>query len=82
MNIELPQPTAYHRYLWSKCEGHPVALANELVSNVVNDQNPQAFDLLELTGDIEYTAETFVKAAKLLTEIIGEHSPNYFIPKS
>jgi hypothetical protein len=47
----------------------------------VNNQNPQAFELLELTGDIEYTPETFVKAAKILCDLCNEFSPNYYIPK-
>lgn len=76
-NIE---PTAYHKYLFKITEGNPVRLANQLVSDVVNDQNPQAFELLEQTGDIEYTPETFIKAAKILCEILGEYSPNYYIP--
>jgi hypothetical protein len=42
-------------------------IANKILLDCKNDQNPQAFDLLEATGDKEYTAETFLKAAYLVT---------------
>jgi len=75
------EATAFHKWLFIKTKGHPVAVANELVNQVVNNQNPQAFELLELTGDREYTPETFVKAAKILCDLCNEFSPNYYIPK-
>lgn len=74
------EPTAYHKWLFKLTEGNPAKLANQLVSDVVNNQNPQAFELLAQTCDTEYTPETFIKAAKILCEILGEHTPNYYIP--
>lgn len=42
-------------------------IANQLYQDIYNDQNPQAFELLDLTGDTNYTKETFLKAAYLVT---------------
>jgi hypothetical protein len=43
------------------------AIADKLFLAVYQDQNPMAWELLELTGDMEYTKETFMKAAYLVT---------------
>lgn len=43
------------------------AIADQLSMDIYHDQNPQAFDILDLTGDTNYTKETFLKAAYLVT---------------
>lgn len=75
------QPTAYQKWLFQQSEGHPVKLAN-LIVNEVMQQNRAAFDLLEMTGDKEYTVETMVKAAKILCDLCAEYTPNYMITKN
>lgn len=76
------EATAFHKWLFTKTKGHPVEVANQLVYEVIQNQNPQAFALLAATGDTEYTPETFIKAAKILCDICNEWAPNYCIPKS
>jgi len=60
------QLTAYHQHLLAagKCDRSSIAAL--LLVAVAQDRNPMAFELLELTGDKEYTQETFFKAADLL----------------
>ena len=58
--------TAYHKYLLQVSNADRASLAARLLVDVVQDQNPMAFDLLEMTGDKEYTQETFFKASDLL----------------
>lgn len=48
------------------------AISEQLFADIYNDQNPQAFDLLNLTGDTNYTRDTFLKAAYLVTGSIPE----------
>ena len=43
------------------------AIANQLYTDIFIDQNPQAFELLDLTGEPNYTLDTFLKAAYLVT---------------
>lgn len=76
--MELPKPTAYQKWLFNESQGHPLKLANLIVAEAMQ-QNRAAFELLDMTGDKEYTAETMVKAAKILCDICGEWSPNYTI---
>lgn len=76
--IELPKPTAYQKWLFNESQGHPVKLANLIVQEVMQ-QNRAAFEILDMTGDKEYTAETMIKAAKILCDICGEWTPNYKI---
>lgn len=78
MKTELPKPTSYQKWLFQQSEGHPVKLANLIVSEVMQ-QNRAAFELLELTGDKEYSANTMIKAAKILCDICGEYTPDYKI---
>lgn len=59
-------------------EGHPVALAQLIVAEVMQ-QNHAAIEILEMTGDKEYTAETMIKAAKILCDLCGEWTPEYTI---
>lgn len=79
METNKVKPTAYQKWLFQQSEGHPVKLANLIVSEVMQ-QNRAAFELLDMTGDKEYNAETMIKAAKILCEICGEYTPNYTIP--
>ena len=43
------------------------AISDQLFLDVYAHQNPQAFDILEMTGDEAYNKETFLKAAYLVT---------------
>jgi len=45
----------------------------------ISSKNRAVFDLLEMTGDKQYSAETMIKAAKLLSEMCGEWTPDYKI---
>jgi hypothetical protein len=58
--------TAYHHYLLRESKKDRRHLAVLLFMDVVEDRNPQAFELLESTGDIEYDEQTFLKASDLL----------------
>lgn len=48
------------------------AIADQLYLDIFADQNHQAFDILDLTGDTNYTRETFLKAAYLVTGSVSE----------
>lgn len=72
------EATPYQKWLFMESKGHPVALANLIVKEVMQ-QNRAAFDILEMTGDKEYTAETMIKAAKILCDLCGEYTPDYTI---
>ena len=58
--------TAYHRWLYISHEGDRDEIAAQIYSDCVNQRNPQAFDLLVLTGDTSFKPETFIKAADLI----------------
>jgi len=58
--------TAYHKYLLQVTNADRASLAAQLLVDVAQDRNPQAFELLEMTGDKEYTQQTFFSAADLL----------------
>lgn len=60
-----PQLTAYHRWLLKHYQTEN-ELASRLLYDIVEQQNPQAFDLLNKTGDKIYNQDTFLKAARLL----------------
>jgi hypothetical protein len=66
--------TAYHHYLLRESKKDRRHLAVLLFMDVVEDRNPQAFELLESTGDIEYDEQTFLKAADIL--IITDNNEN------
>jgi hypothetical protein len=57
--------TAYHRWLLQHCKGDVSCIALQLAHDTA-EQNPQAFDVLALTGDVKYSRATFFKAAKLI----------------
>jgi len=61
------EKTAYHQWLIANSQGDHDELV-QLLKRDILDQNPQAFELLETTGDEKFTGETFEKAAKLLLE--------------
>ncbi len=67
-------PTAFHKWLMRESDGNVVKLAGLIHNEIVNNQNPQAFELLDATGDVRYDEHTFVKAAKLLNQIINKNS--------
>ena len=69
MKANTIKPTAFHKWLMKITGGDAVMLAEQLTHEVVNNQNPQAFDLLEATGDKHYTPQTFLKASELLRTI-------------
>jgi hypothetical protein len=56
---------AYHKWLIERSGGDIDVLALRIFLDA-RDQNPMAFELLELTGDKAYTRETFIKAAKII----------------
>jgi hypothetical protein len=55
--------TAYHKWLL-RYETRD-RIANRIFIDC-GDGNEQAYDLLEATGDVEYTKDTFLKAADLI----------------
>lgn len=63
------KPTAFHKWLMKVTGGDVVTLAELLTHEIINNQNPQAFDLLQATGDKNYTPQTFVKASELVRTI-------------
>lgn len=78
MKTQTIQATPYQRWLFMQSKGHPVALA-QLILNEVMQKNLTAFDILEMTGDQEYTVQTMIKAAKILCELCGEWTPEYTV---
>jgi hypothetical protein len=58
--------TAFHKWLMKITGGDVIKLTEQLMHEVLNNQNPQAYGLLEATGDKNYTRQTFVKASELL----------------
>lgn len=62
-NMEL---LAYHKWLLQEAKGSKEKLAHQLLHDLMEDQNPLAFELLEKTGDGSYNNHTLLKAADLL----------------
>ena len=60
--------TPYHKWTLRECRKDRTAIAHRLFADVVEDRNPLAYELLEMTGDTEYTKDTFFKAADILLE--------------
>jgi len=61
--------TPYHKWLWQASEKNLASLSHLIWNDVVNQQNPQAFDLIAVTGDKEYTDATFDKAAQIILDM-------------
>lgn len=61
------EKTAYHAYL--NKFGTRKEIAAEIHRAVTQENNPQAWKLLEATGDTAYTSETFDKAAELIKNL-------------
>ena len=57
---------AYHKWCLRQSGKDRKTLAGILLSDMLQDQNPLVFDLLEMTGDIAYNQESFYKAADIL----------------
>jgi hypothetical protein len=57
---------AYHKWLLRESKGDRERLAQLLLHDLMEDQNPMAFDLLEKTGEQSYNSHTLLKAADLL----------------
>lgn len=57
--------TAYHKWLIKHCAADKDCIALQLTHDAAV-RNPQAFDVLALTGDKSYTRSTFYKAANLI----------------
>jgi hypothetical protein len=57
---------AYHKWLLREANGSRENLAKLLLHDLMDDQNPMAFDLLEKTGDKSYNKHTLLKAADIL----------------
>jgi hypothetical protein len=60
------QLLAYHKWCIRQSGKDRKTLAGILFADIVQDQNPLVFDLLEMTGDEDYTQESFYKAADIL----------------
>lgn len=74
MNVTYPQ-VAIKAILMGTIKGAwEEAISEQLFMDVYNDQNPQAFDLLDLTGDTQYNKDTFIKAAYLVTGSVSENT--------
>lgn len=58
---------AYHKWLLRESNKDKEVLAALIYKDIL-DQNPMAFELLEITGDVAYDQQTFNKAANLLLE--------------
>ncbi len=56
---------AYHKWLLFNYGQNRDSLARKIGQDAF-EQNPQTFDLLELTGDKAYNRDTFYKAADIL----------------
>lgn len=57
---------AYHKWLLQEAQGSRERLAQILLHDLMEDQNPMTFDLLEKTEDKSYNNHTLLKAADLL----------------
>lgn len=66
------QVTAFHHWLMKATDGDEKRIAHFLRGEVIFERNPQAFELLEATGDITYTNDTFEKAARLVKQITAQ----------
>ncbi|MBK9936699.1 MAG: hypothetical protein IPP05_21930 [Cytophagaceae bacterium] len=60
------EPTAFYRWILKVTGGDTDNIVSLLKHEILNNQNPQAFDLLAATGDNSCTHETFVKASELI----------------
>lgn len=67
--------TAFHKYLVKETNGDALAIAEMLKQGVIENQNPQVFELLAATEDTEYLNETFLKAANIVLDICGLQEP-------
>ena len=65
---------AYHKWLLREAKGDREKLASILLRNIMEDQNPMAFDLLKKTGDTNYSRRTLLKAADILLKAEKEQN--------
>ena len=65
---------AYHKRLLWEAKGDREKLASILLKNIMEDQNPMAFDLLKETGDTNYSRRTLLKAADILLKAEKEQN--------
>ena len=65
---------AYHKWLLREAKGDREKLASILLRNIMEDQNPMAFDLLKETGDTNYSRRTLLKAADILLKAEKEQN--------
>lgn len=63
------QRTAYHAWLFKSNKGNTEAISAQLYSDITQDNNPQAWKILEATKDEAITNETFTKAANLIKQL-------------
>jgi len=62
---------AYHKWLLREANGSREKLAQLILHDLMEDQNPMAFDLVALTGDESYNNHTLLKAADILLKEQG-----------
>jgi hypothetical protein len=68
--------TAYHKWLIQLCRGDTDCIALQLAHDCW-EQNPQALELVQATGDKPiYQRQTFYKAAKLILTKNEENTAN------
>jgi hypothetical protein len=65
---------AYHKWLLREAKEDREKLASILLKNIMEDQNPMAFDLLKETGDTNYSRRTLLKAADILLKAEKEQN--------
>ena len=65
---------AYHKWLLREAKEDREKLASILLKNIMEDQNPMAFDLLKETGDTNYSMRTLLKAADILLKAEKEQN--------
>ena len=63
---------AFHRFVWSINDGEREAVIEWLKKEIMGNQNPLVFELLEETGDTKYTNETFDKAYDVLQKAMSD----------
>lgn len=61
---------SFAKWLLAKSEGNFDRLVDILQNEIAYNQNPIVWDLLEETGDTEYSHETFRKAAKIVVDAV------------
>lgn len=65
-------PIAYMSYLFKEGKGERKTIANLLLKDIYFHRGELSFQIVEMTGDITYNRETFLKAADLIIEEVNK----------